>query len=68
MCVYVCVSCPAVSDSFEPVDYMEFTRREYWSGFPFSPAEDLPEPRIEARSPALQVDSLPSEPPGKPPF
>ena len=27
---------------------------------------DLPNPGIEPRSPALQVDSLPSEPPGKP--
>ena len=28
--------------------------------------EDLPNPRIEPRSPALQVDSLPAELPGKP--
>ena len=27
---------------------------------------DLPKPGIEPRSPALQVDSLPSETPGKP--
>ena len=27
---------------------------------------DLPNPGIELRSPALQADSLPSEPPGKP--
>jgi len=27
---------------------------------------DLPDPRIKRRSPALQVDSLPPEPPGKP--
>ena len=27
---------------------------------------DLPKPEIEARSPTLQVDSLPSESPGKP--
>ena len=32
----------------------------------FSPPEDLPDPRIEPRSPALQVDSLLFEPPGKP--
>ena len=30
------------------------------------PPGDLPNPRIEPKSPALQVDSLPSEPPGKP--
>jgi len=31
---------------------MGFPRQEYWSGFP-SPG-DLPDPRIEPRSPALQ--------------
>ena len=34
-----------------------------WSGLPFPSPEDLPEPEIEPRSPALQADSLPSEPP-----
>ena len=34
-----------------------------WVAFP-SPW-DLPKPRIKPRSPALQADSLPSEPPGK---
>ena len=29
--------------------------------------QDLPDPGIEPRSPALQTDSLLSEPPGKPP-
>ena len=45
---------------------MEFSRPEYWSGLPFPSAGDLPNPRIEPRSPALQADSLPAEPPGKP--
>ena len=31
---------------------------------PFSPAADLPNPGIKPRSPALQADSLPAEPPG----
>ena len=35
-----------------------------WVAYP-SP-EDLPNPGIEPMSPELQVDSLPSEPPGKP--
>ena len=45
---------------------MGFSRQEYWSGLPFLSAGDLPNPGIEPRSPALQADSLPSEPPGKP--
>ena len=36
------------------------------SGLPCPPPEDLPNPGIKPRSPTLQVDSLPSEPPGKP--
>ena len=45
---------------------MEFSRQEYWNGLPILFPRDLPDPRIEPRSPALQADSLPSEPPGKP--
>ena len=79
---------------------MEFSRPEYWSGFPFTSPGDLPNPGIEPRSPhcrqilyqlshkgnprilewvaylpdpgiellscALQADSLPLVPPGKP--
>ena len=41
-----------------------FPRLEYWSGLPFLPSGDLPNPGIEPRSPALQADSLPLEPPG----
>ena len=45
---------------------IEFSRQEYWSGLPFPSPGDLPNPGTEPRSPTLQVDSLPSEPPGKP--
>ena len=45
---------------------MEFSRPEYWSGAPFPSAGDIPNPGIEPRSSALQVDSLPAEPQGKP--
>ena len=45
---------------------MGFSRQEYWSGLPFPPPGDLPDPAIEPRSPTLQADALPSEPPGKP--
>ena len=35
---------------------MEFFRTEYWSGWPFPPLGDLPNPGIEPRSPTLQAD------------
>ena len=38
---------------------MEFPRREYWSGVPFPPPGDLPDPGIEPVSPELQTDALP---------
>ena len=46
---------------------MRFCRQEYWGGFPCPPSGDLPNPGIKSTSPAspaLQVDSLPTEPPG----
>ena len=43
-----------------------FSRQESWSGLPFPPPGDLPSPGIESGSPAIQADSLPYEPPGKP--
>ena len=45
---------------------MGFSRQEHWSGLPFPSPGHLPDPGIEARSPALQADTLTSEPPGKP--
>ena len=41
-------------------------RESHWSGLPFPSPGDLPGPKIEPGSPALQADSLPSEQPGKP--
>ena len=43
-----------------------FPRQEYWSGLPFPSPGDLPDRGIEPGSPALQADSVLSEPPGKP--
>ena len=40
-----------------------FSRQEYWSGLPFPSPEDLPDPGMEPRSPALQAEALTSEPP-----
>ena len=42
------------------------SRQEYWSGLRFPSPGDLPDLGIEPGSPALQADSLLSEPPGKP--
>ena len=44
---------------------MGFSRQEYWSGLPFPSPGDLPDPTMEPRLPALQAESLTSEPPGK---
>ena len=45
---------------------MEFFRQDFWSGLPFSSSGDFPDPGIGPASPALQADSLLTEPPGKP--
>ena len=64
-------SCSVMSDSLWPpwtVAYqaplsMGFFRQEYWSGLPFPSPGDHPDPSIKPRSPTLQADALPSEPP-----
>ena len=43
---------------------MGFSRQDYWSGLPFSSPGDIPNPGIEPGSPALQANTLPSEPQG----
>ena len=46
-----------------------FSRQEYWSGLPFPPLGDLPDPGIEPvspKSPALAGRFFTTEPPGKP--
>ena len=48
-----------------------FLRQEYWNGLPCPLTKDLPAPEVEPKSPAspaLQVDSLTPESPGKPLF
>ena len=70
MCVLVAQSCLILG---APMDYSPpgsfvhgilQARILEWVTLSFS--RDLPEPGIELRSLALQADSLPSEPPGKP--
>ena len=45
---------------------MGFPRQEYWSELPFPPPGNLPNPGIKPGSPALQMDSLPTELKGSP--
>ena len=45
---------------------MGFSRQGYWSELPFPTPGDLPYEGLNLGSPALQADSLPSEPPEKP--
>ena len=45
---------------------MGFSRQEHWSGLPFPSPGDLPDLETEPGSPALQANSLPTEPPGRP--
>ena len=63
--VKVAQLCPILCD---PRDYTVhgILQAEYWSGQPFPSPGDLPNPGIEPRFPALQTDSLPAEPQGKP--
>ena len=69
ICACVCSVASIMSDSLRPHQAplsMGFSRQEYWSELPCCSPRDLPNPGIKPRSPALQADSLPSEPLGKP--
>ena len=48
------------------IQSIEFFRPEYWSGKPFPSPGELPNPGTKPMSPALQADSLPVKPQGKP--
>ena len=74
VCVCVCVLvtqlCLILCDPLRTIAHqaplsMELSRQEYWSGLPCPSPGDLSDPGIEPGSPALQADSLLSEPPRK---
>ena len=57
--VKVTQSCPTLATPWtvahkNPLS-MGFSRQEYWSGFPFLPPRDVPDPGTEPGSPALQI-------------
>ena len=67
------LNCSVVSDSATPLTVTHkalcpcgFSRQKYWSGLPCPLPGHLPNPGIKPRSASLQVDSFPSNPPGKP--
>ena len=45
---------------------MGFSRQEYWTGLPFPPPGDLPDPGIKSVSPVFLGRFFTTEPPGKP--
>ena len=69
--IFLLLSHSIMSDSLrshglQPIRHLcswGFSRQEDWSGLPFPPPGDLPKPGVEPRSPALQVDCVPSKPP-----
>ena len=56
----------SVSNSCNPYTVHGILRPEYWCGQHFPSPGDLSNPGIKPRSPALQADSSPAEPQGKP--
>ena len=74
ICICTVLSCSVMSNSLQPPGLQPtkllspwgFSRQEYWSGLSCPTQRDLPNPGVEPRSPILQMDSLPSEPPRKP--
>ena len=58
---------PTLCDPMERAPlFIGFCRQEYCSGLPCPPQGDLLDPGVEPMSPALQADSFPTEPRGKP--
>ena len=74
--VYVCVHakllqscqtlCNPMDCAHQALLSMGFSRQEYWSGLPFLPPGDIPDPGIKATPPALAGRIFTTEPPGKP--
>ena len=60
------MNCIPVPLGFQAPLSTGLSRQEYWSGLPFPSPVELPNPRIEHRSPTLQADTLPTEPHRKP--
>ena len=77
LCIFVCIivkgdgglvikSCLTLATPWTIACQTPLSRQAYWRELPFPSPDDLPDSGIEPTYPALQVDSLPTEPPGKP--
>ena len=70
MCAQLCLTLGDPMDCGPPGSLsMGFPRQEYWSGLPFPPPGDLPDPGIKPKSPASPVLAgrfFTTEPLGKP--
>ena len=69
MLYLVTQSCPSICDPVDcsqPGSSIHGNSPGKKTGVPCPPPVDLPNPGIKPKSSSLQVDSLPSEPPGKP--
>ena len=75
VCVCVCVCAQLCPTLYDPMNYsqdpqsMEVSRQQYWSGLPFPPPGDLPDPETKPTfllSPASAGRLFTTEPPGKP--
>ena len=61
--IYICCvcsvaqSCPTLCDPMDcsPPGSTGFSRQEYWSGLPFPPPRDLPDPVFEPMSPVSLI-------------
>ena len=75
MCLECAQPCPTLQPQWTvacqaPLS-MGFPRQEYWSGLPFPPPGDLPNPGIKPESPvssASQADSVPLSHLGSPTY
>ena len=64
-CCLVTELCPTLCDPIKAPLSMRFPRQGYWSGLPFSPPGDLPDPGIKPVPPALAGRFFTAEPPEK---
>ena len=69
VCKLISQSCPSFATPWTAARQaplsMGSSRQEYWSGLPFPSPGDLPNPRIESKSPALAGEFFTTEAPGK---